>query len=474
MSEVPTFAVVGHPNKGKSSIVATLSRDDSVDIRPEPGTTTRARSFPMRVDDEVLYALVDTPGFERPKQALQWMLDYEARERTTAAEHPRVVARFIEAHRRDERFRSEVELLTPIVGGAGVLYVVDGAVPYGPEYEAEMEVLRWTGQPSMALINPIGSADHVDDWRRALGQYFRIVRVFNAVTAEFDKRVELLRAFAQLNEEWRSPLVRAADLLVADRHHRRQRAARRIAEMLGEMVTHTESKRLAATDDPGPHRGPLEKRYRDRLRTIEREARDAVQEVYDHFTLRRHEGEMELVEADLFSERAWRVFGLTKKNFIAMGAAGGATAGVGLDILSGGFTLGAAALLGGAGGAVGGLIGYLSAQKLSQVRVLNMPAGWKEAVCGPAKNPNLPFVALGRARLHHRLVAGRTHAQRGDLVIDESTLAPELAADARRALQKQFNRLRDNAHKRDVVGEAVDELAELIADLLERDDAPGR
>ena len=59
----PRFAVVGHPNKGKSSIVATLAEDDSVAISPVPGTTKRARVYPMRVDGEVLYELIDTPGF---------------------------------------------------------------------------------------------------------------------------------------------------------------------------------------------------------------------------------------------------------------------------------------------------------------------------------------------------------------------------------------------------------------------------
>ena len=47
---VPVFAVVGHPNKGKSSIVSTLARDDSVAIGPMPGTTVKCRRYPMTVD----------------------------------------------------------------------------------------------------------------------------------------------------------------------------------------------------------------------------------------------------------------------------------------------------------------------------------------------------------------------------------------------------------------------------------------
>ena len=48
----PTFVVVGHPNKGKSSIVATLAQDEAVGIADESGTTTTARHFPMRVDGD--------------------------------------------------------------------------------------------------------------------------------------------------------------------------------------------------------------------------------------------------------------------------------------------------------------------------------------------------------------------------------------------------------------------------------------
>ena len=85
--------------------------------------------------------------------------------------------------------------------------MVDGSVPFGSEYEPEMEILRWTGRSSMALINPIGQERYIEQWEAALGQYFKIVRVFNAMTAEFAKRLELLRAFGHLREDWRQPMA---------------------------------------------------------------------------------------------------------------------------------------------------------------------------------------------------------------------------------------------------------------------------
>ena len=144
----------------------------------------------MRLDGEVLYELIDTPGFQRARETLAWL---EAHDRGAGAARSRGRASSSQAHANDPRFHDECELLKPIVEGAGILYVVDGSRPYGRQYEAEMEVLRWTGRPRMALINLISAGDHVEEWRAALAQYFSIVRVFDAVRADFGKRIELLR-----------------------------------------------------------------------------------------------------------------------------------------------------------------------------------------------------------------------------------------------------------------------------------------
>ena len=69
-SVLPRFAVVGQPNKGKSSIVATLAEDDTVAIAPLPRTTRRASAHVLSLDGVPLYELVDTPGFQRAAAVL--------------------------------------------------------------------------------------------------------------------------------------------------------------------------------------------------------------------------------------------------------------------------------------------------------------------------------------------------------------------------------------------------------------------
>ena len=213
--EHPKFVVVGHPNKGKSSIVSSLSFDDTIQIADTPGTTTIKRSFPFVVDGKTLYEIYDTPGFQRPRRVLSWLQSHDV----SADKRADVVREFIETFGDDERYIDEIELLTPIMQGAGIIYVVDGSKPYGEEYEMEMEILRWTGEPSMALINLIDITSYEKQWRKALGQYFKLVRVYNPMSRTFDDHIQLLRAIAQLREEWVAPLTQAIDS-----HHTKQRA----------------------------------------------------------------------------------------------------------------------------------------------------------------------------------------------------------------------------------------------------------
>lgn len=471
----PRFAVVGHPNKGKSSIVATLAADDAVRVAPEPGTTTRSREFPMSVDGSTLYTLVDTPGFQRARRALDWMKQRE----TTADQHAAVVAAFIREHERGDAFADEVELLRPLMDDAkpaGILYVVDGSVPYGPEYEAEMEILRWTGRPSLALINPIGAADHIEAWRSALGQYFKIVRVFNAVTAEFDKRLELLRAFGQLKESWRDPLDRAVAALVADRRRRRRESAREIAALVADGLTLAVTKKIGPTDDPKVFQPGLLEDFKGQLRRRERRGRERVEAIYDHYGLDRREadssGEIEALAGDLFSQEAWLLFGLRRRDLVLAGAGGGAAAGGALDVAAGGtsFLLGAAI-----GAAIGGTMGWMGAGRLAEFKLINRPLGGKLLRCGPTKNANFPFVLLGRARFHHALVAGRTHAQRGALEVDESKAGAmnPLSDEQRKALGESFKALAKAGQDVERIAEATAGLVAVIEPILAGDEKRG-
>jgi hypothetical protein len=371
-----------------------------------------------------------------------------------------VVEAFVSEHRGTGKFPDECELLTPVLDGAGIVYVADGARPYGPDFEAEMEILRWTGQPSMALINPIGGDAHVEEWRAALSQYFKIVRVFDAHAATFDARQDLLRGFGQLAEEWRAPLDAAVAAIAQERDRVHARVARAIAELLADQVSFEATRRIPAGADPADFRESLEHEWKEALRARERAARQAVEQIYGHRAIEREERPVEVPEPDLFSIDHWFLWGLNRRQLVASGAAGGAAVGGVIDAAAHGASLLAGVLI---GAAVGGAGAWWSSERLARIRVFALPLGGQLLRCGPAASPNFPYVVLGRALYHHARIAGRTHAVRSPLALPDEPAAhwiERLGADARRELDRGLRRLRRGD------ADAIEELADCLRPIV--------
>lgn len=444
MSGPPVFAVVGRANKGKSSIVAALAEDDHVETSPLPGTTTECTEFPVKIDRETIFVLVDTPGFEDAPRALAWMRAQEV----DASSRSAIVEDFVRTHEGGPDFVEECRLLRPIIAGASILYVVDGTKPYRQNYEAEMEILRWTGRPGMALINRIGEGDHAEEWRRALDQYFRIVRDFDAFRVSFTERMRVLTAFRELRPDWTEPIGRAIKALRADRTVRREETIRALGELLIDSLSFTLEMSLGAGETLTAKRAEIERRFLDRLRELEQRSRRRVEELY------KYHRELFVVDAleqpvfqeDLFAERTWQTFGLDPKQIIAAYALAGALAGGVIDASVGGasFLLGTA--LGGLFGAGAGV--RHAAQRAGGDTLAgvakNIFDNKKQQRVGPLSDVNFPFILLDRALLHYRSVLSRTHAQR-EVVRVEGTpegIVSTLPLQQRNALVKVFQKVR--------------------------------
>ena len=433
----PTFAVVGHPNKGKSSIVASLAQDDTVQISDTPGTTTKSRSFPLRMDGNIIYELFDTPGFQRARGVLAWL----ERQEVPAHKRAEAVEAFINTHREDERFSDEIELLTPIMEGAGILYVVDGSKPYGEEYEAEMEILRWTGQPSMALINHIGERDYAPEWRRALEQYFRIVREYDPMQTDPQQQILLLESMAQLDESWRAPLKHSIVLFERRRDQKLEQSAKTIAYLVQSTLSHLEQLGFSGEEAEQTDKQKLLKNYQEHLRSLEKKSQKFIEQLWSHQDLQKEQESLLFEGVDLFSEESASLFGLSRQEMVVTGMTGGAVTGAGIDLLFAGHTL----LLGGAIGAVvGGVGAYFGFDELSDIKVLGRTLGKRHLEMGPMENRNFPYILLGRSLYHLHKVAARSHAKRGvvTLTMDETFKEKWLDEASRKSLEKLHKKFR--------------------------------
>jgi hypothetical protein len=444
MKVIPAFAVIGRVNKGKSSIVSALAEDDTVVIESSAGTTLVCQEFPVRVDGKTIIILIDTPGFQQAPRALAWMKERE----TSAANRRDVVNDFYNHFKNTEEFADECRLLKPILEGAGILYVVDGAKPFRRNFEAEMEILRWTGQPRMALINHIGYDDYTKTWRPALDQYFSVVREFNAQKVKFTDRLELFQAFRELNDAWRPGVDEAIKYLNGEWKRRERETAHIIADMLADELTYHIEIGLARHEHIEDHRPGLESKFHDWLRKRERNSRQAIERLYRHSSLEREEADLDnpVFQEDLFAESTWEILGLTPKQLLTLGAITGAAIGGTLDAVVGGSSL----LAGAIGGAIigAGSVAYFSTRRFASIEhVSRFLKGGRVVRVGPHKNQNFPWILLDRALLHYFAIRDYAHSRREKIVIhghDDTGLVKGLEQGKRRELARIFSRLKKN------------------------------
>ncbi len=421
----PVFVVVGAVNRGKSSIVSTLSENDAVVIEKTPGTTQKAQTFAFRLDGQTLYTLVDTPGFELARQTLAWLQKHEHRHTDRAA----VVRQFIREHVGRGEFPQECELLQPILDGGAILYVVDSSVPFSPLHQAEMEILQWTMQPRMALLNQINADDYTAEWRQGLDQYFNIKLEFNALNVDLRQRIKLLQTLIILNDHWQQPLGQAMQAILSEYRYRIEDSAMAIANTLVAMLTLNRDCKVPENDDLEPHKKVLKQQYDDQMRNLEAECFRKIRERYEHRHLDVDHTEFPSVQEDLLETSHWKFLDVKQWWAMAGGATAGAFIGGTIDAGVGGISIFAGTVIGTGVGGIAGLVGsyklpevsvdvslpFLGARKLQPFRRAAPHHRIKKLTIGPMQNRLFPYVVLSRAIRYHHLILTRPHSRREQL-----------------------------------------------------------
>jgi len=452
-----SFAVVGHPNKGKSSIVSTLARDDSILISQRSGTTTNSDHYKIDTG-HAGFELVDTPGFQRPKKVLYWLKQNAQR----ADQRSLAIEKFVSDESCKAKFPDEVELLTPIVNGAAILYVVDGSRPYGVEYEAEMEILRWTGRPSMALINPIENEDYVESWKSALEQFFKIVRVFNPMQADFSKQVSLLDAFSHLEPNWRGTLAQVIVDLKNHQHSISLQSSELLAELLIDLCGYQYQQKVLSESQAKALQPMLSKHYNQWMIERERKAFDDLCQLFSHNQCKLESEDISL-PPNLFDSEQWYMWGLNKKQLALASAMTGAVTGAAVDLAVAGHSF----MLGAIGGAALGFTSaWFGADKLVQTSIKGLPLGGYQACQGPIKNKNFPYVVIGRFLYLFEQLKSKNHADRNAILMSESDVSENKLKIKIDKMDKADVKVLHVACERLVSQKAVEDLEEVVGKLL--------
>ncbi len=340
------LAVVGHTNVGKTSLLRTLTRDvDFGEVSHRPSTTRHVEGARLSVDGQALLELYDTPGLEDAIALLDYLerLDRPGER----LDGPARLARFLEGSEARQRFEQEAKVLRQLLASDAGLYVIDAREPVLAKYRDELAVLGSCGKPLLPVLNFVTCAQQrEEEWREALARLglHALVR-FDTVAPPLDGERRLYESLALLLEKSRPQLQRLIDDHEAQARARHTAGVRLIAELLIDCAA---CRRSVGSDE--------QVQVQALHQSIRQREQACVQALLRLYAFRQDDArasDLPLLDGrwsdDLFNPETLKQLGIQ----VGGGMAAGAAAGVGIDLMVGGITLGAATVLGALAG--GGL-----------------------------------------------------------------------------------------------------------------------
>lgn len=410
------LAVVGHTNTGKTSLLRTLTRDSSFgEVRNSPGTTRHVEGVRIKLAENELIELFDTPGMEDSMALLDYLLRIESEEsHEKRLDEPQRIALFLQTPEATERFEQEARVLRQLLQSDAALYVIDVRDPVLAKHKDELRILAYCGKPLLPVLNFVVSPEQrTQEWRLALANLgLHASAEFDTVAPTLNGEAQLYEKLALLVSEKHSEQLRNLSLDVeTQRQQRLADAWRLLAELLIDVAAwrliSSSQKTIIEQNIKTLHetiRTREEKCVKSLLRRFNFSLREYLP---DHIALEGYRW-----ETDLFHPEVMKELGVQ----VGKGVAAGAMAGATFDLLTAGLSLGAGTLV---GAAAGGL--WQGVDKWGQ-RLMGKWRGESELTVDDSV---IRALALRQTALIEAL-AKRGHASQAPISIPNSKTALEL------------------------------------------------
>lgn len=445
---IPSFAFVGQPNVGKTTVLATFSENDKARISPMPGSTTKCREYAVNLNERVFIRLWDTPGFQNPADVLDWFQKNKGK-----GNLPRLFLEEFEG----KRYLDECEIMRPLAEGAAAVYVIDESVPVDLRDKHQFEILRLCSVPRVAVFNPKDNDnDYADAWRELVRQEFNGgCHQFNAHRASFTDRIGLLEMLGSIKQEWKKSIDEAIEALKDDWDKRLDDTARLFVRGLKDLIQARGSHTIDSRLNRETAKLEAEKHLKNKIRRVEEVCRAEVRSIYRHKGQQWQIDDREL-DLDIFSDEVWKLFGLSKMQLFIYAIGGGASVGFIADSILPFITLGGGTLVGAASGGAAAFWGGKHAVHVKLIpipvvgRMLGRKLGGEQAEARIQASSNAPFVFTDRLLRYFWFASRWCHGYRGDAnaALKPSESAEQIAQTKNWSLKESkilINYLRDVA-----------------------------
>ncbi|MEL0624691.1 DUF3482 domain-containing protein [Marinomonas arenicola] len=334
-----SLLVVGHANTGKTSLIRTLLRQQSFgEISNQAGTTRHVESAVLTLAGQTLLTLTDTPGFEDSIGL------WEARQKAPFAAYQGAdwITPFCQSHLANDEFEQEAKILKQLDRCDIILYVVDiRQAPLG-KYLDELTLLASASKPIVPILNfSAAPSAHLEAWRKVLAaRHLHAVVRYDSVAFYFEDEKRLYQSLQSLMPDHYNDI----DALLKSREEAAQSRRSAAVELLANLQINAASSRKRCTQHP-----PLAfdvSEFENQIRRLESQFIRALLQLYafreedvlpDNFSIQSGAWQQDIFALDTLKE-----WGLNT----GASAMTGAAIGAGIDVMTGGLSLGAATTIG--------------------------------------------------------------------------------------------------------------------------------
>jgi len=270
---------------------------------------------------------------------------------------------------------------------------------------------------------------------------------------------------SHINEDWRENINDAINAIRGLHNSRIEKSSTTITDLIFKAFTHQRRLTLPkGTPNIDKIKEKLLKDFYSEIISQEQKSFETIKKIWDHKRVQIEQDSANIKNLELFSEESEKYFGLTRQEITTYSATVGAIVGGGIDAALFGHTLLLGATIGGAIGAIGG---YMSFDKLENIKVNGVTiSGGIEIAVGPVKNINIGFILLTRALIYTIELATLSYAKRDEKKVIEydKDYKDLLTNEDKRTLFKIYKALID---KKDI-DRAKKEHINLVKDILSR------
>lgn len=336
-------AIVGHTNTGKTSLLRTLTRDKHFgEVSAAPSTTRHVEGVSLGLGRDTVLELYDTPGLE---DAIALLETIDAQADGGRVDGPARIAAFLQSEPAGQRFEQEAKVLRQMLQCDAACYVIDARDPVLAKHRDELAILNSCGIPVLPLLNFVSAPQAQEGaWRDALARLgLHVVVSFDTVAPQRDGERVFYAKLATLLDARGKVLEKLSSSHEQDSLNRRKAGVELLAELYIDVAAYRAQVQSSES-------GNIDK---EDLAEFNRVVRDREQACVDAL-LNLYRFTREDVEASNlpFSAGRWQNDLFDPETLTAMGinlgggAAAGAAAGLGVDMMLGGASLGAGAAIG--------------------------------------------------------------------------------------------------------------------------------